>query len=367
MPFFNQTKHFILSQTPEITGRFTQTSKQLKKTTKLFSTIEEINKQLPKKGGATLIVDFTIADGDLFEQFLNFFNQNEEKIQTCIFLLSDEHAEKAQSFFDKVLNSGSFDLVFNADQLNINDFEKLIEQSATMQQEEAEVKVQFPLYYKIKESTEHKEEKGSVMEKENVDEANVNMKEKNLTPARPPHEYEAIIQEKDQEIQSLKVYSEQQEKYMDDAEAQIKELNQKLLEQETNKSEEAYEQLKKERDKLLKEVASVKQQLSENSVYQETVKDLKEQIKTLKQEKNSYKQRAEKAEAMHNMDSPEASVVELVNVMRNLSDTLNKNSKKLENEAGREVKQLQKQVSQLTSEKEATEQIKNNLRQLLGN
>lgn len=363
MPLFNQTKNFILSQTPQISGLFAQASKQTKKNSKVFSSASELEKQLPKKGGVSLICDLTQSDSILFDNFLNLFNQNENKIQTCIILLSDEHSGENQAFFDKVLNSGSFDLIFNGDDLSLNDFEKIVTQSESVQQEEADVKIQFPVYYKNKEKDNEAEQgdKATKVEVEKNNEVSVSHVENNVLE-RPVHEYEAIIDEKNQQIVQLQTYSKEQEAFMDNAESEIKSLKAQL--EEKNKNED-HLLLEKERDSLLQEVAKLKNELSENSVYEESVKELKLKVNTLQQEKNSFKQRAEKAEAMCNMDSSEASIVEIVSTMRHLSDILTKSGQRLDNKAGKEVKQLKKQVTQLETEKEATDQIKDNLRKLL--
>ena len=363
MPLFNQTKNFILSQNPQISGLFAQASKQTKKNSKVFPSASELEKRLPKKGGVSLICDLTQSDNILFDNFLNFFNQNENKIQTFILLLSDKHSRENQAFFDKVLNSGSFDLIFNGDNLSLNDFEKIVTQSESVQQEEVDVKIQFPVYYKNKEKGNEAEQgdKATKVEVEKNNEVSVSHVENNVME-RPVHEYKAIIDEKNQQIVQLQTYSKEQEAFMDNAESEIKSLKSQLEEQNKN---EDHLLLEKERDSLLQEVAKLKNELSENSVYEESVKELKLKVNTLQQEKNSFKQRAEKAEAMCNMDSSEASIVEIVSTMRHLSDILTKSGQRLDNKAGKEVKQLKKQVTQLETEKEATDQIKDSLRKLL--
>lgn len=369
MPLFNQTKNFIFSQSPQLTGLFAQSTKQMKKTTKLFSSNSEIEKLLPKKGGATLVYDLTNGNLELFENFISFFGRNDSKVQTCIFFLSDEGSGLNLKFFDKVLNSGTFDLVYNADIISLNDFEKIVTQSESIEQVESDVKIQFPNYYKSKEMIEKNDNK----EKEQIVDTPISVVEtlQEVETAQvselTSHEYQAIIDEKDKEFEELKIYSEQQEKYMDKAEEDIKDLKIKLSEKNNTNDSEQVEALQKERDDLLQKIKDLKKKLSENSVFADSLDDLKADIKKLKQEKNSFKQRAEKAEAMCNMDSPESSIVEIVSTMRHLSDILSKSGQKLDNKAGKEVKELKKQVTQLENEKEATDQIKNSLRELLVN
>lgn len=351
MPLFNQTKNFILSQNPQISGLFAQASKQTKKNSKVFSSASELEKQLPKKGGVSLICDLTQSDNILFDNFLNLFNQNENKIQTCIILLSDEHSGENQAFFDKVLNSGSFDLIFNGDNLSLNDFEKIVTQSESVQQDEADVKIQFPLYYESKERIEKNDtlEKQLIVDTPNNTLENLQEVENTQVSELTPQEYQSIIDEKDKKYEALKNYSDQQDEYIDKVDEDMKK----------------HEALLKERDDLLQKVKDLKKELSENSVFANSLDDLKAEIKKLKQEKNSFKQRAEKAEAMCNMDSPESSIVEIVSTMRHLSDILTKSGQRLDNKAGKEVKQLKKQVTQLENEKQATDQIKDSLRKLL--
>ncbi|WP_213534128.1 hypothetical protein [Lactococcus nasutitermitis] len=158
--------------------------------------------------------------------------------------------------------------------------------------------------------------------------------------------------------------------YADEADAYIKKADEEN-EALRNENERLKEKINVQNDNaenisLKEENEQLKQQLSENSVFTKNLKEVETENTKLKYDLKAMEKRTQKAEKLATLDSPEASVVEMVTVMRSLSSKLSNSSKLLENKAGKELKEMQNEVERLKAEKDATEQIKNNLRALLG-
>jgi hypothetical protein len=112
--------------------------------------------------------------------------------------------------------------------------------------------------------------------------------------------------------------------------------------------EEKNKDLKAENQKLLEKNKDLGKQLSNNSVYDKSLEDLEVENRKLKNDLIGMEKRALKAEKVANLNSPEASIIELFTAMNNLSNKLSTSSKLIENKAEKELKDKQKDKRNFT-------------------
>lgn len=124
--------------------------------------------------------------------------------------------------------------------------------------------------------------------------------------------------------------------------------------------------LKAENEKLLEKNKDLGKQLSNNSSYNKSLEDLEVENRELKNDLIGMEKRALKAEKVANLNSPEASIIELFTAMNNLSNKLSTSSKLIENKAEKELKDKQKEIDRLKTRTNENEKIKETLRKLIG-
>jgi hypothetical protein len=124
--------------------------------------------------------------------------------------------------------------------------------------------------------------------------------------------------------------------------------------------------LKAENEKLLEKNKDLGKQLSNNSVYDKSLEVLEVENRKLKNDLIGMEKRVLKAEKVANLNSPEASIIELFTAVNNLSNKLSTSSKLIENKAEKELKDKQKEIDRLKTRTNENEKIKETLRKLIG-
>ena len=124
--------------------------------------------------------------------------------------------------------------------------------------------------------------------------------------------------------------------------------------------------MKAENEKLLEKNKDLGKQLSNNSVYDKSLEVLEVENRKLKNDLIGMEKRVLKAEKVANLNSPEASIIELFTAVNNLSNKLSTSSKLIENKAEKELKDKQKEIDRLKTRTNENEKIKETLRKLIG-
>ncbi|AYF99843.1 hypothetical protein [Lactococcus allomyrinae] len=376
MPLFKKLPDFyLLSATPKFQGLYATLDEEVKKNFVFIPSVAELSTALSKikrKQTVQLFVDLTDENAEMLEAYRGFLNQFSTIVDRSVFLISDMSASKKKEFFNQAIHSDTFDLIYNADLITDSNFESTMsrlpyEELPTDETLDTFLKSNFPLCTAPEPmAVEEPDITPLFSPSEQVEAINTTVTtNQNFTPPVSALESTPVMPTAEElvELVELRKYADEAEDYIQKVDEENQALGQELA---ILKERQVIQEDDNELLSLKQENATLKKQLSENSVFTQNMKEVEAENRQLKYDLKAMEKRAQKAEKLATLDSPEATVIELVTAMRSLSSKLSNSSRLLENKAGKELKEMQNEVERLKAEKNATEQIKNNLRALLG-
>lgn len=355
---------YLLSNTSKFQEFQRELDKKIQENVQLVHSVTELIDCLSKvkKKQVQVIFDVTDESNSIIDEWISRIHGFIEIIDLSVALVSDENGKQSKTFFQKNVLSDSpiFNLFFNADSItNQNNFESFL---SKLPYEKIPDDTEFPNYIRGNFPISTQPEPMIVEEPETSSAEShhspsivsqpffgepIESEMKVVDGQKSPIPVPMLTMEDIKELEELQEYEKKAAPYIESLEADN-------------------DDLKIENKDLRTKIKSLEKKLNNNSVYDKNLEESEADNLKLKNELEIMEKRALKAEKVANLNSPEASIIELFTAMNNLSNKLSTSSKLIENKAEKELKDKQKEIDRLKTRTNENEKIKETLRKLIG-